>query len=103
MRKNRFRSNRKRKFENDVPQDLGTVELEITDVAFGGKGLAKKDGKVFFVKNALPTETVLCRLEKRKEKILQRGSQKNYNTFCCKDGSRLPSFRYLRWMSVARC
>ena len=76
MRKNKFRPNRKRKFENDVPQDLGTVELEITDVAFGGKGLAKKDGKVYFVKNALPTETVVCRLEKDKKNFAEGFAEK---------------------------
>lgn len=46
---------------------LGEIELIIEGVAFGGKGLAKKDGKVYFVKGAVPGDHIICQLEKDKK------------------------------------
>ena len=37
-----------------------TFELEITDVAFGGNGLGRKDGFVYFVPGTLPGELILA-------------------------------------------
>ena len=36
------------------------VEVEIVDLTHEGAGVAKVDGLVFFVENALPTEKSLC-------------------------------------------
>ncbi len=37
-----------------------TFELEITDIAFGGNGLGRKDGFVYFVPGTLPGELILA-------------------------------------------
>ncbi|GGF13732.1 class I SAM-dependent RNA methyltransferase [Subtercola lobariae] len=39
-----------------------TVELEVTNVAHGGVGVARLDGRVVFVADAIPGETVLARI-----------------------------------------
>ena len=36
----------------------GTIELRIIDVAFGGAGVARQDGKVFFVPFTAPGDLV---------------------------------------------
>ena len=64
----------KRKFFHGKKQekkDHGKVILEVTDVAFGGKGLAKVDGKVFFVQGAVPGDKVVCQLEKVKKNFAE--------------------------------
>ena len=40
------------------------VEVEIVDLTHEGAGVAKVDGLVFFVENALPTEKILMRVLK---------------------------------------
>ena len=45
------------------------VEVEIVDLTHEGAGVAKIDGLVFFVENALPTEKVLMRVLKINKKI----------------------------------
>lgn len=47
------------------------LQLEITGVVQGGRGLAKADGKVIFVSGALPGETVLARIEKDQERFAE--------------------------------
>lgn len=42
------------------------LELTITDIAFGGKGIVKEDGFVIFVKDAVPGDKVLARITKKK-------------------------------------
>jgi len=42
------------------------VELEVEDIAFGGKGIARLDGLVIFVEGALPGEQVRARIRRRK-------------------------------------
>ncbi len=42
------------------------VELEVADLAFGGKALARVDGFVIFIEGALPGDRVLARVTKRK-------------------------------------
>ncbi|HCE43203.1 MAG TPA: hypothetical protein DET40_06625 [Lentisphaeria bacterium] len=44
-----------------------TFELEITDIAFGGNGLGRKDGFVYFVAGTLPGELVLAEETSRKK------------------------------------
>lgn len=40
------------------PSDAKAFDLEITDVAYGGKGVGRHNGKVVFVKHVLPGEVV---------------------------------------------
>jgi len=43
------------------------IELEISDLAFGGKGIAKIDGFAVFVDHAVPGDHVLARIIKKKK------------------------------------
>ena len=43
------------------------IEVEISDVAFGGKGVAKVDGFVVFVEQAIPGDVVSARVVKKKK------------------------------------
>lgn len=43
------------------------VELTVENVAFGGNGVARKDGFVFFVKGGLPGDKVTARIFKKKK------------------------------------
>jgi len=43
------------------------VELTVTDLAFGGKGIAKVDGFTVFVDQAVPGDRVLARIVKKKK------------------------------------
>ena len=45
----------------------GEYELKIEDLAFGGKGVARLENYVIFVKDALPGELVKARIAKRKK------------------------------------
>lgn len=47
-----------------LPTDL---TLEIHDLAFGGKGVARHDGKVYFVPFTIPGETVTARVLRQKK------------------------------------
>ena len=42
----------------NIEADL--IELRIESTAFGGKGVARKDGKVFFVEGAVAGDVALC-------------------------------------------
>ncbi|HEX5176531.1 MAG TPA: TRAM domain-containing protein [Chthoniobacteraceae bacterium] len=48
---------------------MKTLELEITDVAFGGNGVARHDGKVYFVPFTIPGEKVVARVVREKKKF----------------------------------
>ncbi|MFP4579765.1 MAG: 23S rRNA (uracil(1939)-C(5))-methyltransferase RlmD [Candidatus Sumerlaeia bacterium] len=48
-------------------QKNALVELDILDLAYGGKGVAKVDGYVVFVKNAIPGDRVKARITKRQK------------------------------------
>ncbi len=48
-----------------------TLELEITDLAFGGKGIAKLDGLTVFVDNGLPGDRVSARIAKKRKRYLE--------------------------------
>ena len=43
------------------------LTLQIHDVAFGGKGVARHDGKVFFIPFTIPGETVTVRVVRQKK------------------------------------
>lgn len=47
------------------------IDLNITDIAFGGKGLAKPDGFVVFVDRAVPEDVIRARIV-RKKKIMPK-------------------------------
>jgi len=42
------------------------LQIEIDRIAFGGSGIAKKDGKVFFVRGGLPKDVVEINIIKDK-------------------------------------
>ncbi len=44
-----------------------TLTLEIHDLAFGGKGVARHEGKVYFVPFTIPGETVTARVVRQKK------------------------------------
>jgi len=46
-------------------------EIEITDVAFGGKGLARIDGLAVFVTQAVPGDRVLARITRKKKSFAE--------------------------------
>ena len=45
------------------------VEVEIVDLTHEGSGVAKVNGLVFFIENALPSEKILMRVLKVNKKI----------------------------------
>lgn len=49
------------------------VELEITGMAFGGKGIAKVDGFAVFVENTIPLDRVKARIMKKKKSFAEAG------------------------------
>jgi 23S rRNA (uracil1939-C5)-methyltransferase len=48
-----------------------TLRLSIHDVAFGGKGVARDEGKVFFVPFTVPGETVTARVVRQKKNFAE--------------------------------
>ncbi len=49
----------------------GFIELEITGMAFGGKGLAKVDGLAVFVEKAVPLDRIKARIVKKKKSFAE--------------------------------
>lgn len=47
------------------------LELKITDIAFGGKGLARVNGLAVFVKQAIPLDVVIARITKKKKQYAE--------------------------------
>ena len=47
------------------------LELEISDMAFGGKGLAKKEGFAVFVNQTVPSDLVIARIIKKKKNFAE--------------------------------
>ena len=54
------------------------IKLKISDLAFGGKGISKKDDLVLFVKDAIPNQEVIAKISKIKKKyaLFNLGSNK---------------------------
>ena len=52
------------------------VELQITDLAYGGKALAKVDGLVVFVENALPWDRVLATVFRRRRQYAEARAER---------------------------
>ncbi|MBW2481316.1 MAG: TRAM domain-containing protein, partial [Deltaproteobacteria bacterium] len=44
-----------------------TIEVEISDIAFGGKGLVRVNGMAVFVDQAVPGDRVQIRITRRKK------------------------------------
>jgi len=47
------------------------ISLEITDLAYGGRGVAKHHGKIAFVDNALPGDIVSARIKRKKKSYIE--------------------------------
>lgn len=45
------------------------LELEISGIAFGGKGIAKINGLIVFVEKAVPMDHVVARIVKKKSSM----------------------------------
>ena len=50
---------------------LPESELLIGDLSHDGRGVSHLDGRVVFVEGALPGETVLCAVKRRRKGILK--------------------------------
>lgn len=90
------------------------VELEVEKLAFEGFGIARKDELVYFVKNAIPGDTVLARVTKKKKsyceattlKIIEKSIDRrepncDYFTDC--GGCSLQNLEYdeqIKWKKV---
>lgn len=48
-----------------------TLELEVTGVAFGGRGIAREGGMVIFVEGAIPGDRVQARITRRKPQFAE--------------------------------
>jgi 23S rRNA (uracil1939-C5)-methyltransferase len=48
-----------------------TIQLEITDIAFGGSGVARLDGKVYFVPFTAPGDVVRAKVVRDKKKFAE--------------------------------
>lgn len=48
-----------------------TLTLDIQDLAFGGKGVARSDGKVYFVPFTIPGEKVVARVTRQKKNFAE--------------------------------
>jgi 23S rRNA (uracil1939-C5)-methyltransferase len=47
------------------------IELDVTDIAFGGRGLTRVDGLAVFVDQAIPQDRVLAKVYKKKKKYAE--------------------------------
>ena len=43
------------------------IELNISDLAFGGRGIAKVDDLIFFVKDAIPNQKIIAKITKNND------------------------------------
>ena len=51
---------------------VGKVELDVTGIAHGGISVARLDGRVVFVSDAMPGETVVARITDDRKKSFWR-------------------------------
>ena len=47
------------------------IELSISDLAFGGKGIVKLNDRVFFVKDAIPNQKIIARISRVKKNYVE--------------------------------
>jgi 23S rRNA (uracil1939-C5)-methyltransferase len=62
--------------DSKIKEEMGVkkgqeVELHISDLAFGGKGLARVDGMAVFVDRSVPGDRVLARIVKKKKNFAE--------------------------------
>ena len=57
--------------ENKKLKRSQEITLSITDLAFGGKGIAKNNELIFFVKDAIPNQKVIAKISKIKKKYVE--------------------------------
>jgi len=53
--------------ENNKLKRGQDVELEISDLAFGGQGIAKLNELIIFVKDAIPNQKIIARINRVKK------------------------------------
>ena len=56
------------------------IELSISNLAFGGQGIAKVGDLIFFVKDAIPNQRVLARISRIKKKYVEAYKVKTLKT-----------------------
>ena len=60
---------------NSTPLEIGAeIELEVTGIAHGGVSVARHEGRVVFVADAIPGERVLARVTDQKKKSFARAA-----------------------------
>src|SRR6188472_2725868 len=57
--------------KHSKPAQAPEIQLSIVDVAFGGKGVARYEGKVYFVPFTIPGETVVARVTRQKKNFAE--------------------------------
>ena len=75
--------------------------LTISNMAFGGKGIAKIDGFTIFVDKAVPLDIVNARIIKKKKKSCRGPCGKYNRAFPFQDKCTMQRQRFLRWMQMA--
>ncbi|HYQ96433.1 MAG TPA: TRAM domain-containing protein, partial [Candidatus Eisenbacteria bacterium] len=60
----------------DGPRKGQFLELQVSDLAYGGKALAKVSGLVVFVENALPGDRVLARVTRRRRQYAEARAER---------------------------
>ncbi len=63
------RKNLARKKSKSAPKIFDPMQVKIDSIAFGGDGIARLDGKVYFVADALPGQTVEIEVYEDKERF----------------------------------
>ncbi len=61
----------KSKKQMSVFREEQVLELEVTDIAFGGSGVARRDGKVYFVPFTAPGDRVRARVVRDRRKFAE--------------------------------
>jgi 23S rRNA (uracil1939-C5)-methyltransferase len=76
------------------------IEVDVTDVAFGGRGLARLNGLAVFVDQAIPGDRATIRIYKKKKNYRSAGGRA-YRIFARQGFRSLSLQRFLRGMQVA--
>ena len=85
----RFSRSSKR-HEKDYPAQV--LPLNITGVAYGGKGLARQDGKVYFVPHTIPGDSIEAIVTKSKSRFAEAKVAKFHKPSALREDSPCPHF-----------